>query len=228
MECRSALSHQISEKWRDHGGWSFAIQPDIASHMNRAIWLAAEAPSVIIFQNAAGDFNRPSIHSTLRHYELLQDRATSKGRHLVLGDGRRCHRILILEPCSAGSGYLVPQDQWIRTRLGAIEAFNRSFRQCRPAKSYDALIPTVYQKRRLSLLLNIFDVMHRSDNHFKTTRELAQSIIYRNADLGRAIEWKSSSHRRQTQRLINEARYLVKGGYRWLLKGRMPPKKFKL
>lgn len=160
----------------------------------------------------------------LRHYERLQDRTTSEGRHLILGDGRRHHRILVLHPCSAGRGYLVAQDQWVRTRLAAIEAFDWSCRQSSNARSNDLLWPSPYQKRRLTLLLNILDTMHSPDSGVATTREVAQTVVYRSANLGRAIEWKSSPYRRQTQRLIKEARFLVDGGYRWLLKGRMRPR----
>lgn len=192
--------------------------------MHPAIWLAPDAPSVIIVQDTATDCDDASIHSILRHYELLQDRSTSQGRHLVLGDGKRHHRILFLHPCSAGRGYLVPQDRWVRSRLAAIDAFDRSYRQSNSARSNDLLSPSPHQRRRLTLLLNILDVMHRSDSGIATTREITKRVVYPNADLGRAIEWKSSSYRRQTQRLIKEARFLVEGGYRWLLKGLLRPR----
>ncbi len=39
----------------------------------------------------------------------------------------------------------------------------------------------------------------------------------------RAIEWKTSSHRRQAQRLVAEARRMMATGYRDLLKGSMRP-----
>lgn len=159
-----------------------------------------------------------------RNLEVLQDRTTNEGRHLVLGDGKKRHRVLVTPPGSEGSGYFAPRDLWVRTRLAAIEAFDSTFPQSSHAKSNDLLLPSLYQKRRLTLLLNILDAMHRSDSGLATTREIAQTVVYRNTDLGRAIEWKSSSHRRQTQRLINEARIMVEGGYRWLLKGRVQPK----
>nr|WP_315456966.1 DUF2285 domain-containing protein [uncultured Sphingorhabdus sp.] len=218
------MNRLILEKWHDHGGWSFAFPPSLPAQTHPAIWRISDAPSVIIYQDTAGDFDEASIHSMLRHYEVLRDRTTSEGRHLVLGDGRRRHRILLLQPCFAGSGYLVPQDQLVRIRLDAIDAFDWSCRQYRYAKSNDALLPSVYQKRRLTLLLKILDAMHGCENGCATTREIAKKVVYRNTDLGRAIEWKSSSQRRQAQRLINEARIMVDGGYRWLLKGRMPPR----
>lgn len=160
----------------------------------------------------------------LRNCELLQDRITSEGRHLVLDYRERRHRLLIMALRSAGSNYMVPCDLWLRTRLAAIEAFDASYRGHGRPKSNNALLPSAYQKHRLTLLVNILDAIHRSDNDVTTVREIAQRAVYLHMDLGRAIEWKSSSHRRQTQRLINEARYFVDGGYRLLLKGRMQPR----
>lgn len=175
-----------------------------------------------------GERGQASIHSKLRNYELLQDRTTSKGRHLVLGHQRRRYRLLVTPPGAAMSGYFVPSDRWVQIRLDAIEEFDAACRQPRHATSDFALRPSVYQQRRLMLLLNILDATHASDGTFATIRQIAEKVVYRNTDLGRAIEWKTSSHRRQTQRLINEARFLVEGGYRLLLSGRVQPTSRKL
>lgn len=162
----------------------------------------------------------------LEHYDLLQDRFTSEGRHLVLENRNRRHRLLITPPYSGGSGYFIPRDPWFRNRLAAAEAFEMSSAPTGRAKSHTVFYPTAYQTHRLTLLLNILDAMRRPVKDFTTMRDIAQKIIYRDADFGRAIEWKSSSHRRQTQRLINEARHLVNGGYRLLLKGTMQHQRF--
>lgn len=162
----------------------------------------------------------------MRNLEFLQERFSSEGRHLVLGDWRRRHRILIKPRASSVSGYVVSPDSWVQMRLEAIKAFDGRTRSGRHSTANDALKPSGYQKCRLTVLLKILDALHqRGDGRFATLREIAQKVVYQNVDIGRAIEWKSSSHRRQTQRLINEAQLLVNGGYRWLLKGRVPPGK---
>lgn len=161
-----------------------------------------------------------TMHFLLRNYELLQDRISSEGRHLVLGDREKRHRLLITTPRLADSAYVIPRDHWLPTRLAAIDAFDASCRRTRLAVSKDTLLPTAYQRHRLILLLEILDAIHRPKNDFATIREIAQKVIYRHENLGRAIEWKSSSRRRQTQRLIGEARFFVDRGYRLLLKGR--------
>lgn len=211
-------NHPVSGIWLDHGGWSFAFPPALSSNAHPAIWRVHDAPSVIIFQDKAG--NSASIQPVLGNYDLLQDRTTTDGRHLVLGDRKRKHRLLITRPNAAGRGYFLFQDRWLRTRLAAIERFDPSCKSFGPNKSHDVLFPSAAQKHRLLLLLKILDTIPSAQNGVSTVREIAQHVIYRNADFGRTIEWKSSSHRRQTQRLINQARFFVGGGYRLLLRGR--------
>ena len=48
-------------------------------------------------------------------------------------------------------------------------------------------------------------------------RLVREKTSYPRSDLGRAIEWKSSSERRHTQRLVSEAHHLMRQGYRALL-----------
>lgn len=150
---------------------------------------------------------------------MLQDRLTVEGRHLVLGDGKRRHRVLLAPPSSEACGYFLAHDRWLRIRLAAIEAFDPLCTSASPSKSRIGLVPSVSQKHRLTLLLRILDTIACADNGFTSVRHIAQHVVYRNADFGRTIEWKSSSHRRQTQRLLNQARFYVCGGYRLLLKG---------
>ncbi len=141
----------------------------------------------------------------------------------MLSDRQIRHRILIKPPASSVSGYVVSPDRWVRMRLDAIKAFDERTRPGRRATPNYSLKPSGYQKSRLTLLLKIIDALHQpGDGRFATLREIAKKVIYPNMDPGRAIEWKASSHRRQTQRLIAEARALVDGGYRFLLKGTMP------
>lgn len=161
----------------------------------------------------------------LNNYDLLQDRITSEGRHLVLESRKRRHRLLITPPYSGGSGYFIPHDPWSRIRLAAAQAFDVLTRPTSHSKSHNALFPTAYQKHRLTMMITIFDALQRPESVRATVRELAQSVVYQHADLGRAIEWKSSSQRRQTQRLVNEACYFVHGGYRLLLQGSVQKKR---
>jgi hypothetical protein len=85
--------------------------------------------------------------------------------------------------------------------------------------SYEPPLPTEFQHQRLQLLCDILDLVGISGAETLSTHELAFRRIYPGMTVGRGAEWKSSSHRRRTQRLIAEARALMNGGYRALLAG---------
>lgn len=82
-----------------------------------------------------------------------------------------------------------------------------------------ALGPTRYQTHRLILKLRILDHLLAPKISLPTLRSIAADIVYPHSNFGNAIEWKSSSARRQTQRLVSGALYLMHNGYRDLLKG---------
>ena len=75
--------------------------------------------------------------------------------------------------------------------------------------------PTAFQRSRLFLLINLLD----AENEGASRREMASTLLYRNSvPMGRA-EWKGSSQRRRTHRMIGEAKQMMSRGYRDLLLG---------
>ena len=146
---------------------------------------------------------------------IANESTNQEGRHVIFEGERRRYRILI-KPARLGleGGYILRQDPWLDARITAIRDFNKALEGAeilKPAR------PTNYQRRRLELLLAILDSQFLPDGRRRTLRQLAQTIIYPRSDLGRAIEWKSSSERRHTQRLVSEAHHLMRQGYRALL-----------
>uniref|UniRef100_UPI00053F1A81 DNA -binding domain-containing protein n=1 Tax=Sphingomonas sp. Ant H11 TaxID=1564113 RepID=UPI00053F1A81 len=90
----------------------------------------------------------------------------------------------------------------------------------RPSRRNGAFRPTAFQRRRLDLLLDILDMLLTPPSAPRpTSHEIARRLIYPGMTIGRGMEWKSSTERRRTQRLINEALALMHGGYRALLRG---------
>src|SRR3546814_424331 len=69
------------------------------------------------------------------------------------------------------------------------------------------------------MMLAILDLLQEPGGAGVTSHDVARLIIYPRLSVGRGAEWKSSSERRRTQRLIEEARGLMQGGYRALLAG---------
>ena len=68
-------------------------------------------------------------------------------------------------------------------------------------------------------MLKLLDALDEAAGKNPTTRELATILGLSQTDL-RAIDWKTSSARRQTQRLVVEARQMAASGYRDLLSAR--------
>ena len=146
---------------------------------------------------------------------IANEATNHEGRHIIFEGKCRRYRILI-KPARLGleGGYIIQYDPWLEARISAIWDFNKALEGAeilRPTR------PTSYQRRRLELLLAILDSKFLPDGRRRTLRQMAQTIIYPRSELGRAIEWKSSSERRHTQRLISEAHHLMRQGYRALL-----------
>lgn len=138
---------------------------------------------------------------------------------MVLSDHSRIHRVTILAP-DHPDGHLVAivPDGCCALRLAALHRFVGKG----VCASVGCLYPTAAQRRRLIQMLQILDCLHATERPKPALRQIAETVLYPGHDLGRAIEWKSSSQRRQTQRLVNGARHLMQEGYRELLKGRIP------
>lgn len=137
----------------------------------------------------------------------------------MLASTRARHRLVVMYSAER-DGYFLPADS-IPIRLAALGAFH-DFRGRQTVGSPAALKPTAYQSRRLALLLAVLDRLEQS----APVRQIAHELVLPGLGYERAIEWKTSSHRRQAQRLIAEARRMMATGYRDLLRSSMRPALF--
>jgi len=149
---------------------------------------------------------------------IISDFSDENHRHMVLTDRTGLHRLTIVMPQHPDGHHvaIIPDECWA-TRVSAVEGF---FGKGCPATT-SCLNPTVAQRRRLTLMLKALDQRFSTGQPKFALRHIAAAILYPGRDLGRAIEWKSSTERRQTQRLVSTAMHLRQGGYRDLLKGRI-------
>jgi hypothetical protein len=148
--------------------------------------------------------------------EILVDHDAPDGRHMVIASPGGLHRLWLREiKPNASLAVIIPTDRNFAQRIVAVTRFERGLRGAVSGQSKPGYLPTAFQRNRLYLLLNLLD----AEREGASRREMASSLLYRNsAPMGRA-EWKGSSQRRRTHRMIDEAKHMMVCGYRQLLLG---------
>lgn len=205
---------------RVHGALNFLVDPQRRADQEPAIWRAGDNPSVVIL--AAPDHAGSPIPDIIGASTKLVDRETGTGRHLVLETRHGRHRLLVTRSAAAPS-YLLPADATVAIRLAATSAFHSGNAGCPSPFHPLPLRPSPYQRHRLALLLAILDRIDDQNRELPTLRDLARDVVFPGVDGGPAIDWKTSSHRRQVQRLASGARRMALVGFRELLRHGLRP-----
>lgn len=183
--------------------------------------MASGSPATVILDAAPHDSVRAPLSDIDTWPIILTDRVLSDGRHLVLGDVDGFHHIWLRDMHSMQSfAYVIVRDAAIAMRLAAVQRLDRRLAGAPPLRLPNAFRPAPRQRRRLNLLLDILDVLHEPVGA-KTSYDIARRLLYPDLKLGRGMDWKSSTERRRTMRLIEQARSLMNGGYRDLLRGHL-------
>lgn len=198
---------------RAHGGCIFPFNPAIDPQIAPAFWRAEHCPLVISLSSSQ---DLPKREDHIRVFQ-----AGSEGTDLFVIRGRHVtHRLTRAAATGDGvSNFSVRADAHLRNRLACIDAFatGTSIASRRVPR------PTPYQIARLALFLSILDRLNDGSNGpAANIRSLASDLVFPGAPLpARAIEWKTSSYRRHTQRLVAAARVMCRSGYLHLLVGRL-------
>ncbi len=139
---------------------------------------------------------------------------TSNEHHLVLGQDAARLRLCLRSSPTDCLGYLViERDGHALTRLAAAARFERARRGRRIGPGHLSA-PAAYRRIRLIQLLEIHDGLDAG----ASPRDLAFGLVFAHHRPLAGATWKGSDERRHTLRLIAEARRLVSGGYRKLLR----------
>jgi hypothetical protein len=148
--------------------------------------------------------------------EIVADHDAPDGRHMVIASPDGLHRLWLREiKPNASLAVIIPADRNFAQRIVAVTRFERGLRGAVSGQSPPDYSPTAFQRNRLYLLLKLLD----AESKGASRREMATTLLYRNsAPMGRA-EWKGSSQRRRTHRMIDEAKHMMASGYRDLLRG---------
>lgn len=207
---RKASLEELGHRW----GLSLACSPDRSPLSHPAHWSSDFAPTVVILGVAAFD-EGPVIDSLRRKAEsILSDIMTSDGRHLVIADGKRRHRLRLVHIADVQvAAYATTVLDTDRIRLGATLEFNRWLHGSGPQLLHPPLVPTPYQRQRLVKLLRISDAQDEG----ASLRDLAYVIVFPHHWPIAGAAWKGSCERRTCLRLAAEARRLIQGDYRKLL-----------
>ena len=148
--------------------------------------------------------------------DLIAKRTSNAGDHLILAGGGARHRLLAGLSPVGWRQYPIPQDQWVPIRLAAIDAFHCCVAgSAVPSKRYQLRL-TAYQSIASACCLP-YSILWAECLRVQLC-EIAGTLVYRGLSEQRAIDWKSSSQRRQTQRLVAEARRMASHGYLGLLR----------
>jgi hypothetical protein len=196
------------------GVWPFSFDPDRTALDRPALWRADLAAPVVALDRAPP--GTAGARAFAGHPAIVADREDETGRHLVIDAPGFRHRLWL-----RASGPDVPLVILLapsREPVGAAaaDAARRLLSGLLLAGGPPATHPTRFQRQRLTLLLHILD----ADLAGASNREIGTRLVYPWLGGISAEAWKASSERRRTQRLIAEARTMMRGGYRRLLAGR--------
>lgn len=210
----STLKRRATTKPRlclGHGDCTFLFDPASSPMSEPACWRADACPSVLRIDGTCASLPLPA--------PLLEHEMAERGeRYIVIRNARGAHRIeLGTDHAGTGPKAQLPLDASLGVRLACLQAFT-SGKSARIAR----LRPTAYQTVRLALMLAILDRLENADNSHCDSRAIAAELVFPGAELPRrAIEWKSSSLRRHTQRIVAASQMMRERGFRRLLYGQI-------
>jgi hypothetical protein len=200
----------LAHRW----GLSIPCSPDLSPLSHPAHWGSDFAPSVVILGVASFDTGTVIDALSRKAKSILADIMTSDGRHLVITDGKRRHRLRLVHIADIEvAAYATTIQDTDQVRLGATLEFNRWLHGSGPQLLKPPLLPTTYQRQRLVKLLRISDA--QTDG--ASLRDLAYVIVFPHHWPIAGAAWRGSCERRTCLRLAAEARRLIQGDYRKLL-----------
>jgi hypothetical protein len=190
-------------------GLSFPTAPDADPRACPALWSPQVAPDVVVVDTA--DIAAIPLPPG---FEPLADHSERNEHHLVAAKGAaRLRLCLRTAPPRYPDCLVILRDQYAAVRLAAAARFERVTHGLRLGTDRTAS-PSAYRQSRLVQLLSIYDALDAGSDQ----RDIAFGLVFSRHRPLVGAAWKGSGERRHTLRLIAEARRLVNGGYRKLLR----------
>ena len=196
--------------WPGDGVLAFPCAPEAEPRVSPALWSPEAAPDVVVLETS------DPTNAILRPpgSELVAEAATDAERHVVIAHGPARLRLCVRHaPCRPVPAFSIPRDAACALRIAAAARLQQVTRGGRVVIGH-AAYPTAYQRLRFVQFLRLFDALEAG----ASTRDLAFGLVFPNHRPIASAIWKGSGERRHVLRLIAEARLLVGGGYRKLLR----------
>jgi len=198
-----------------NGGCDFLPDPDHPASETAIFWRPELLASVLILQPAPADFHTARSLDRLNPDQDTVLTLPGGDRAILLGDPDGDHH-LVADAIELGRplAVLLPLDDSFHIRAEAALRLHRRLSGRAAGPIPRALTLTPRHRQRLTRMVRAID--GRSSG--ATYREIATVLF--NASRQSATEWKTSSIRAQTIRLVRDAQEMILGGYRRLLTGR--------
>jgi hypothetical protein len=199
------------------GGSPLPFDPGLACTDAAALWRADCHPGTVLLVPARAAQAGITTKELLARAAIRSEFITSERRYLALNGEDGVHRVLVEGEDSADKlGALTVLDEHLPLRLHAISRFHAWLAGTAQDKA-PCDVPTPYQAARLHRMLRILDALAAAAPRQVSSREIAETIIYHGVSFASPMEWKISSERRHTLRLIAQAVALRDGRYLELL-----------
>lgn len=192
--------------WLGDGAFAFPFDPAASPIDEPAHWSPKVLGTTLIYEGS-----EPSKLSVQQQQWVeAHSRQCADGRHIVARIGAIRFRLWIPDrSLGPNSVFHIPDDCIALLRSEANWLYLKALRRSPASRTLNAFSPTPNQRRRIILLLAIADARHAG----ASAREIAFSLVFPRTDLLTGAAWKGANEKRQTLRLIGEAKSRIAGGY---------------
>jgi hypothetical protein len=194
-----------------NGGYDFLIDPDRSAHETPIFWQPELVASVLLLEAA------PAVFRTARrleHLDLAPAALHEQGAVVLADDGGDHHLVIGAINLTQPLAVLLPLDDSFHIRTQAALRFQRRLFGRAAGPLPRALTLTPRHRLRLVRMVRALDGQSAGASY----REIA-NVLFESRRQS-ATEWKTSSIRAQTIRLVKDAQTMMRGGYLRLLAGR--------
>jgi hypothetical protein len=179
------------------------------------LWRPEFIPTAVILAPSPRGFRSTAKHDAFVLSRTLADRVNRDGRHLVLDDPQGMHHVWLLpRTLEAVPAVVIPLDADFPHRMAGALRFRRWLNGKPTPLPPRRLRLTQRHRIRLVLMLRAFD-MRAND---ATYRQIAAHLF--GAVSVSEHGWKTLPVRGRAVRLVQDAKALIDGGYRDLLRGK--------